>query len=318
MASNEQPVSADNKTDDKKERHPIAIQSKLIRVRVLRSKDGKQSHVAEVWTEGDVKVTQKRGNSKKPLQVAGEKMHVVNQSEDSQVLTIFGKPAQIHDGGMHMEGEEIHLDRKNNKAWIEGAGLLELPIDKSFDGKKLDQPELLDVIWKEKMVFDGETASFYGDVKTQLDKSSMQCQHMEVQLTKRISFAESESNEERQNTKIKSIVCRDGVEVESLEYLDSKLQSIRKASFFQLTVDQLTGKSVAEGPGWIKIWRRSDGKAIRNPAIRTVQANQPVKKEEQKKWEYLRVDFAGKTSGNLKDRMSTFRDRVRVVYGPVR
>ncbi|VAX37011.1 hypothetical protein MNBD_PLANCTO02-2936 [hydrothermal vent metagenome] len=315
----EQPGNSANNNDKTLQttKEPIQIDSKLIRVRVLRTKDGKQSQVAEVWAEGKVKVTQEHEGKEKPLSISGRRMHVVNHSEKSQNITIYGKPAHIFDRGMHMEGDEVHLDRKNNKAWIEGAGLLELPIERSLEGEKLKKTEMLDVLWKEKMVFDGQTANFYGDVSTEMDDSRLLCQHMEVQLTNRISFSETANSKERQKTEIKNIICQDGVKVKSREYLKNKLQSLREAGFWKLTVNQLTGKSIAEGPGWITVWRRGDGKPMRTSAIRTVQANQPVKTKKRKKWEYLRVDFSGKTSGNMKDRFTTFRNRVRVVYGPV-
>ena len=34
-------------------------------------------------------------------------------------------------------------------------------------------------------------------------------------------------------------------------------------------------------------------------------------------WEYIRIDFAGQMVGNSRDHFTTFRDRVRIVSGPV-
>jgi len=63
-------------------------------------------------------------------------------------------------------------------------------------------------------------------------------------------------------------------------------------------------------------WRRGNGKrAGIQPAAR-VRGNGPLATDSAE-WEFTRINFAGKMLGSTKERVTTFRERVNVVYGPV-
>ncbi len=47
-----------------------------------------------------------------------------------------------------------------------------------------------------------------------------------------------------------------------------------------------------------------------------MRANRPLAADTAE-WEYTRIKFDGEMEGNTNDRITTFHDRVRVVYGPV-
>src|SRR5690606_21269996 len=47
-----------------------------------------------------------------------------------------------------------------------------------------------------------------------------------------------------------------------------------------------------------------------------VRANKPLESDATN-WEYTRIDFSGKASGNIAQHYTTFHDNVRIVYGPV-
>ncbi len=64
------------------------------------------------------------------------------------------------------------------------------------------------------------------------------------------------------------------------------------------------------------LWRRGNGKSAGLGATASVRVNKPLAAESAE-WEYTRIDFKGRMDGNTNDRTTTFRDRVRVVYGPV-
>lgn len=291
---------------------PVYVWANLIRVRATR--DGKDVGVSEVWTEGNVKVTQARDPKSKPMQLEGDRMHLVNRSENDQLVHVFGVPAHIEDREMHIEGPEIFLDRGANTARVDGPGVLRFPVNKTPDGKVLDKPQMLDVWWKEQMQFDGLVAKFFVDVRANMVDTKMKCQVMEVTMKQRVSF--TGDNPGAQKTEVNTVYCKEGVEVLNHEYQGNVLNSIRQAQAWEFRLNESSGDTTAAGPGALLIWRRGNGKRASLSPSADVQANRPLQAEAMD-WEYTRVDFAGQMQGNTKSRNSTFKDRVRVVYGPV-
>ncbi|MGE5193822.1 MAG: hypothetical protein ACM3U2_15100 [Deltaproteobacteria bacterium] len=294
---------------------PLAVMADVIRVRTLRERDDDDPQISEVVTEGHVHVTQEHRGGEAPLELTGERLHLWNYSELNQVLDVSGRPAQVQDRGMQLEGPAIHFDRGRNVARIDGAGVLRRPVAKGLDGKPLGAPQMLDVFWDEKMEFDGEVAKFYDNVRTQLNGNEMRCEEMHVTFNRRISFSD-DGGPESQKADIRLVVCRDGVELKSHEYQENRLVEVRLAKGFEFAIDEATGKVTARGPGTLVFWRRGNGKRAGLEPAAAARANRPLAAEAAE-WEYTRIDFKGKMLGNTKDRVTTFRDRVAVVYGPV-
>ncbi|MCA9015727.1 MAG: hypothetical protein KDA77_10390, partial [Planctomycetaceae bacterium] len=315
---------------------PVMVIADLIKLRVNKNTQGK-AEVAEVWTEGNVSVQQLHGETEKPLHITGDQLHIENKGENDQVLHVIGKPAKINERGFQIEGENIFLYRLENKAEVQGKGLLLLPVrggKKSAAGllsgaegitsdhnpmkpgqhEENNQDNVLEIYWDQEMVFDGLTANFFGKVRTNMGDNRLRCQEMEVILSDRVSFTEKQSNEQKPN--VHFITCRDGVEVESNEYLDNRLIGIRRASFWQMNVDQETGNAEARGPGWLILWRRENPNQP-DSETRVSQANLPQKTDTDS-WTYTRIDFNGKMAGNVEQRSTTFDDRVQITHGGVK
>jgi hypothetical protein len=294
-------------------RGPMDVTADSIRVRVLQGKDQQQAKIAEVWTNGNVNVRQIRTPGEAPLIITGNQMHVVNRSHDDQLIHVLGKPAHIRDPKMHIEGTNLHFDRGRNLAWVTGEGLLQLPVKRTLEGEMLDRIQRLDILWTEQMKFDGETAQFFGDVRTILNNNHVKCQEMYVLMTKQFSFTDDNSDEE---AKISQVICKDNVDFRSHEYEGNQLIGVRRGRFADLTMDQLTGKTQGAGPGWMTGWRRGRGKRASLTPNATVKANSPLDPDTAN-WEYFRIDFSGKMNGNTKSRTTQFHDQVQIVYGPV-
>ena len=246
--------------------------------------------------------------------------------------------AEIHDQDASLYGQTVRLDRRENKAWVDGEGLIRLPVKNDPNGKLLATARKLDVWWTERMVFDGLAANFYGDVRTILNDDHMYCDEMEVRFTKRFDFASAggrgavlpgatpktanepgkqltETDPDRPD--VAEVFCRHGVEVMGYEYEGEKLLSVRQAKFWQFHLDRTTGNTKAEGPGWIDLFRRGNGNHAGLAADNAVRANAPIQQESEQ-WEYLHVDFGGTSLGNINHRSNTFHDDVKVVYGPTK
>lgn len=295
---------------------PMHVTADFIGVRIIQGTEQSQSRVAEVWPTGNVYVKQVREPGESQLEVRGDRMHVVNRSENDQLMHVFGtqiQPAQIHDPQMHLEGSNIHLDRGRNLSWITGAGILRLPVTRTMDGKELETPEWLSIWWNEKMTFDGNEALFFGDVRSIMKNHRILCQEMQVLLTNRFSFSEKNTD---QKAEISKVNCKDNVDFLSAEYEENRLTSIRQGKFNDFSLNQVTGKTTGEGPGWISTWQRGRGKRAGLTPIATVKSNSKHAPDTAE-WEYLRIDFSGTMNGNTKSRATEFYDQVEVVYGPV-
>ena len=299
----------------------------------------------EVRTSGGVIVQQNR-DAGEPLLIRGDRLDLINRGEGQELVHIHGRPAttnpdgspglariaaEVHDGGASLYGMNIHLDRAANRAWSEGEGVLQLPIKADPNGKQLDTPQQLNVWWTEGMTFDGNSAMFLGDVRTVLNTDRMYCHEMEVRLTSRFDFAAagtpslSGGSGPRPSTarpEIAEVFCRHGVEIKGQEYeagsdgVTEKLVSVRRAEFGEFHLDQRTGDTVAQGPGWITLWRRGEPNRAAMTSDNAVRSNAPIQKASDR-WEYLRIEFAGTSAGNIRRRSTTFNKSTTVVYGPV-
>jgi lipopolysaccharide export system protein LptA len=316
------PASAESQSQERSA-EPLQLTADRIRVNVKLKNDSThpasgdhlQTELNEVWTEGNVDIQQSRRGDEEPLHLTGEKLHMRNASRHGQqVLHIFGQPAVIRARGFDVEGNEVFLDRLNNRTWIEGAGALRMPVKNDFEGRKLASSALLTVWWKEKMLFDGQTATFLNNVKAALSDSRLQCEEMEVVLTERMSFQEDSGLTAQ--AEVRRVICKDGVEIDHTLYADKELAEIRRGQFATLTLDQQSGRMVADGPGEISMWRPGRGKRAALAPRAVAQANRPLESEVSS-WEFTRINFFGKTIGNLHERQTKFQDRVHIVYGPV-
>jgi hypothetical protein len=302
-------------------RPPMEMAADVIRARVLRNNvagSEDQYHLAEVWNDGHVQIEQSRGDDSPPLVCRGEKLHLQNHSETDQVVRIDGTPATIEDRGLKIEGREVHLDRGENLAWVEGSGRLRLRVGRSLDGQPAVSPQPIDVTWVEKMTFDGDVAKFFVNVEsTQRDdrsRSRMKCQEMHAIFSRHVSFTDDQSG--AAEPQVERIVCLENVDFENEEVERDKLIGVRRGHVWELTLEPESGVTTAQGPGHLSFWTRGRGNRAGLTASATVRANQSLSADKSE-WEYVRIDFAGRMHGNTRDQFTTFRDRVRIVYGPV-
>jgi hypothetical protein len=340
-------------------REPLKLEAEVINVVVARrsaattaeagqSVADRGGEVREVHTTGGVIVQQKRSGSDDPLSIYGDRLDLFNRGKDQELIHIYGRPAsvaadgteieatpaQVHDGEADLYGMNVNLDRRENRAWVEGRGVLLLPAKGATGMLGLEgeapqvppevaaepaEPQRLQVFWMERMDFEGETAHFFGDVQTKMQEDVMTCQEMEVRLTERFDFAsagKSDRSKPSSRPEVAEVICKTGVRVDGEEHKDGKLVSVRQAKFFEFHFDQRTGATHAIGPGQIEMWKVGDGNRASFTSDNAVRANtsrQPANES----WEYLFVRFDGTSDGNVRQRTTTFHDRVRIVYGPV-
>ncbi len=304
---------------------PIEVRhADLIRVKVLTRPGDQKSQISEVWTEGHVHIVQQHAPEELPLEMTGERLNLQNGADEKtdQVLRLWGSPAHVRDRGTHIEGRDIFLDRQKNFSQVTGAGLLQLPVKRSLDGEELKEAKPLDIWWEEQMTFDGLDANFFGNVRAVLNnegqRSNVRCEEMNVVMNRRVSFIQSRDSQQKDEAKveIERVFCKDGVEFDSYKYEENKLTEVRRGRFAELEINQTTGATSAQGPGVIKLWQRGRGKRAGMTPNASVKANRALKPDAAE-WEYMRIKFDGTSDGNLKQKFNTFKDEVRIVYGPV-
>ncbi len=307
-------------SEDSSEPPPMFVAADMIRVRMINRPGSDEPEVSEIETEGRVEVRQPTGDGSSVLTVHGERLDVTQNGETDQIVNVYGepgRPAHVRDEArqLHLEGPTIHLRRAENRAWVEGAGLLQVPVPKSLDGRDLPTPQLLDVWWRDGMSFDGLTASFRGNVRAKLDTGVMHCQLMDVSLRERLVFTEADQGAQPE-PQVKSVVCREGVKFENKVYENGLLMMIQVANMWEFEFNHARETTFAQGPGWMKMWQRGNGRRAGLAVTETVQANHS-QRESSTEWEYTQVDFAKKMVGQITRRSSTFHEHVKVLYGPV-
>jgi hypothetical protein len=305
----------DGSEKSKKLQEPVFVSAALTRVRIVRHGDDVDPEVREVLTEGDVRVTQHQESANGPMVLTGDRLHILNNGDDDQMMHLLGQPAQILDPRMKLTGDEISFDRGRNLAWSDGSGELKLPAERDFDGKKLKEPTELTVHWHEQMSFDGRVATFIGRVHASMFESVMRCQQMDVTMLKPLVFEEDAEPAER--PEISTVTCQFDVEFDSHVIEDGALQEVRRAKFARFHLNHQTGKVIADnGPGTVSLWRRGRGKRAGLAPLAAGGANRAMDTQGTE-WEYSRIHFARDMSGSVKDRTTTFRGQIEVIYGPV-
>jgi hypothetical protein len=304
-----------NNTDGENE--PFDVWADLIQVLVYRAENLQESYVGGIVTTGDVTITQPKTDGSQPLRMRGNRIEVRNRdaTNRNQLVHVFGSPARITDAEVSLAGNLLNLDRSENRAWVTGPGVMMRPIDRSLDGKELEQPELLKVWWKEKMEFDGRTAHFFDRVRTELGTSSVLCQEMKVTLSRRVDF-QDDPQSDGEKTEIDRLECLYGVHVDSEEYKDGKLVEIRQGEFGELVYERSRDKSTIVGPGRLYRWQQGKGSRVGLSSQNEAIANQPLRAEGSE-WEFLQIDFNGNIDGQIDQQITRFLEGVEIVYGPV-
>lgn len=299
---------------------PMQISAEQIKLNVVREAETGQAHVRQVITTGNVNLQQAGQGGDSSLKIEGDRIEVDNPdaSNVNQIVHVYGKPARILNPEMNLSGNKLHLDRRSNTARVVGPGVMQTFVNSDLEGNKLAGPSALNVWWKQQMVFDGRTASFYEDVRTQLDESSLFCQEMQVVLSRRIDFQEEGTggNASRRETDIDSLVCKYAVELESRKIVDGKLDEVRRGQFQEMRYRRETQKTHITGPGQFTLWRAARPNRNAPGASERAAANRSLRIRE-KQWESYHIEFSGDVDGNLSSQFTRFEDKVSVLYGPV-
>lgn len=281
-----------------------------------------KTETPEVRLEGDVRVDSYKENLLS-LQLRGDQLRILQDKAGSQAMRLVGNPkklASVRQKDRTISGLSIYLDRAANEAEVVGKGGMQVLVDKDLEGKPLAVPQPLEIVWNKDMRFDGRVVDLSGQVTARLgsDKTQQQeliCPRMKIHFSKQIDFTKSMAggNERELGKLLKTIECLDGVIVNNFKFSQGRIIEERHAKFRDLTLDQESGDTTATGPGWITSWTQDRPRLSRAVSAR---ANASASAR-QANWNYTRIDYTGVLEGNYRDRMSTFKKNVRIIYGEV-
>ena len=156
---------------------------------------------------------------------------------------------------LYIVGPKVIVKQAENKATVEGMGMMRIMSGSDFQGQALKEPVPLDVFWNKLMVFDGQLVEYYGNIQAVQKDSCMTCDKLEVYLDRPVSFKPGEKEpkpataEEDAGPKVKKFVCGGNVRVDDslIDPSTKLLQRYLRIQTVELTVDNDTGVVMARG-----------------------------------------------------------------------
>ena len=277
-----------------------------ITVHVIRGAPNAPAQVSTVVSKGSVHLTQAQKDGAEPLAIDGDMLEVLNRGPNDQLMTVHGQPGHVSNRGSNIQGSCIVFDRAKNTSDVDGAGRLRLPVKQSTEPGQPERTTPFDVNWTSKMHFDGQTALFSGDVRSTIndgeENTEVRCRQMGVTLSRPFSFSQDRKDQEQ--PEVETIDCWGGVHFDSKTTEDDKLMEKRVGFFAQLHVRKPTGKTDAEGPGFLRVWRYNQNGQSGLSQFTNVQSNAPPKERKKSAWEFMQVQFRGHMEGDFRQMLS--------------
>jgi lipopolysaccharide export system protein LptA len=312
------------------------VDGELLRAQITRR--GELSELSEVVVQRKVRFmeTKTENPGELPLKLTGDQLHLVQPKPNAALVTITGDLAHVEARGMTMDGGTIHLDQGKNRLWIDGRGVMTLPVNRNMEGQPSTPGGKLEVTWQGRMDFNGTLAAFERGVVARHERDLMRTELLEVTLDRQVNFGVSTASE-RPN--VHHLSCRGGSYLESHKFDErGKPLSVDKLQTKDLDVDQQSGNIKGQGPGWLSSIRWNDGQTLTpagptqpgqlpqgqlppnapqgmRPQSGQALAAAPPKKEQ---LVFLAVEFQQRMSGNLHHKNMLFEQQVRTVYGNVK
>ncbi|HEX4071542.1 MAG TPA: hypothetical protein VHX68_10240 [Planctomycetaceae bacterium] len=285
---------------------PYVLKADEIVVHVLRGAPNAPAQVSTMVSKGSVHLTQAQKDGAQPLAIDGDMLEVLNRGPNDQLMTVHGQPGHVSNRGSNIEGSRIIFDRAKNTSDVDGAGRLQLPVKQSSEPGQPERTTPFDVNWSSKMHFDGQMALFNGDVRSKIndgeENTEVRCRQMGVTLSRPFSFSQERKDQEQ--PEVETIDCWGGVHFDSKTTEDGKVMEIRVGVFAQLHVHKPTGKTEAQGPGLLRVWRYNENGQSGFSQITNVQSNAPPKSRKKTAWEFMQVQFRGQMEGDFRQMLS--------------
>jgi len=289
----------------------------LLRCRLLLRQEAQTAaELSELMVDGNVRFqeTQVAQPNEQPLLVTGDRIQVLDADKPCAAVTVTGSPAHFEYRGLGLTGTNINLNRGTNRLWIDGAGQMDLSVDRDLEGRPLSGPQAMQIQWQRQMNFDGRTAHFEETVVASNQLQRLRTESLNVSLRRSIRF---DAEAARQQPQLEEIRCAGGALMEGQTFDGQGPLSRDTLQVVDLRANLISGDTRASGPGWMTSvrWGTSDPMAARSP--QPAGAPGDPTGPAQNELMYLNVRFQGAIAGNLHRKEMAFEHQVKTTYGPV-
>jgi hypothetical protein len=315
--------------EKKKTSKPIEITAGDILAFVADS--GAKKELTEMLCTNEVHIHQASevGKEKdKGLDITGGSVELKRAPEgDILVVTSDGKNlARLQSGEMLLFGPVVTIDQILNRAKVDGRGILNMPSNKTLDGKPKEGR--LNVIWSTQMDFNGSLANFEGKVQATQDDGRMLSRSMQVTLDRPIDFKQGQHGD--QKSAVDKIVCDsplpEKVFTEDVERdSNGKLITYRRLELQVMEVDnkdqRMDGSARGSGGVLDSISRGGDEGPLGRPDDSKARPKATAKTPMGEiAFNHTRIRFTGSMASFLSPisngRKTTFHEQVRAYYFP--
>ncbi|MFO0879540.1 MAG: LptA/OstA family protein [Gemmataceae bacterium] len=318
--------------DNRSTNRPFDLAARSVEAWVLRG--GERSTIDQLWCEGSVHIRQDPARAEeKGTEVKGDTLRMTHTGEGSYNLVVTGDLAELQTDKIYIIGPEVNIEQATNKAWVVGDGAMKMDSATNFQGDPLEKPVPLTVHWSKSMLFNGESAEFYGNIQAVQVKARLACQRLQVYFDRPISL--KHGNKTSEPAKVRNLVCSRDVRIEdSTQEGDRivKYQRLEGPGVQMIALEPEEGaprqpKSkasagnvvYASGPGNIRIWEPGSGEDPLNASVTTpgqTTSAKPVSGSRQE-MRMTYVMFQKRMDANSKSNTAYFWENVRVLHMPV-
>lgn len=298
------------------------LSAEQLDARVLLTENGTEP--AELMLRGQVQFSEQATGSQRPMALTGQLVHVQDANAPNMAVTVIGSPAHVEGRGLGLTGEQINLNAETNLLWIDGAGRTDLLVDRDLEGRPAAGGTALAINWQKRMLFDGVTVRYEGQVTAGSGEHVVETNLLDVVLRKPIRFAQLGNQPEPE---LDQIACR-GAVVLSSRASDGQgaTTETRRLEVVDLQLSASSGEFRAAGPGWMKLVRMGkpnllaprtqQPQPVASPSVAAGVAV-PVAAAKPVELVSLEIRFQHGLLGNLRSRELHFQQRVRAAYGAV-
>ncbi|MCP4194016.1 MAG: hypothetical protein GY768_25690 [Planctomycetaceae bacterium] len=276
---------------------------------------GKQVSMEQIDLRGQTRLTQlhRGADQEKSFDIAADAMRILDRDGNgSHVLVAVGNPVDIRAAHFRVRTDKLQLDQADNLLWTDGAGHMTMLIDRDLTTQQpLTVPQQITLDWQDRMHFNGQLASFHGNVDLRSPQRRLRSARLGVRFERRIEFLKSAG---KQKPEIHTIQADGNVLVENQELDDqSQPTSVSYLQVPHIRYDHLAGDMFAEGPGRVVTHRRG----FQSMQLPGAAANASAPMSDDGNVSFIQVDFQNQITGNMQRRAAEFQGQVKVIYGPV-
>lgn len=316
---------------------PIDLEARSVEAWVMRGdvrgptgKTETRNTLETLRCEGSVHVRQDPAKpEEKGVDVTGDTLLMKCRPEGNN-LVVTGDLARLQMDRTVIWGTDVNIDQAENRAWVNGAGAMQMESKTNFQGEELKKPVPLTVHWSRLMEFNGQWAGFYGGAQAYQENAQLLCQALQVNFDRPISL--KEGNKGDQPARVRKLVCDKSVVIEEQTVENGQLVKYQRLLAGQMGMETLekepgdfttearsAGNVVrASGPGEFRVLQRGGGPEAAGPIRPTPKGTKPPvpARPTEPEMKLTCVFFLNSMYANSQTNRATFMGNVRVVHVP--